>query len=96
MFGLASTGSVQKLEDDLRRLRSDFQDYELKYLNLHAKAKSLFGKIAKAQAREEAEAESAAVDAGEAGPAVSTLSPRMQLIQRQILARRATQNGERR
>jgi hypothetical protein len=86
---------VEKLADDLRRLRSDFQEYELKYLNLHAKAKSLFGKIAKENARAEEKEDAAEVDAGQA-PAIGTsLSPRARLIQQQILARRAAQGGDR-
>jgi hypothetical protein len=95
MFGLRLTGRVDKLEDDLRALRSEMQKATLDYLDIYAKAKKLFGRVAKAQAREEAETESAALDVGQAAPVGTSLSPRARLIQQQILARRAAQGGDR-
>jgi hypothetical protein len=87
---------VEKLEDDLRALKSEMQKATLDYLDVYAKAKKLFGRVAKAQAREEEAAADSAVDVGQATPVPTTLSPRARLIQQQILARRGAQSDERR
>lgn len=92
MFGLKLTGRVQKLEDDLRALRSEMQKATLDYLDLYGKAKKLFGRVSKAQARADAEEEGTAAGGLDADR-MTTLSPRAQLIQKQILERRARMGG---
>jgi hypothetical protein len=65
------------------------QKATLDYLDIYAKAKKLFGRVAKAQARAEQEEERiAAGPTPENGPVPTSLSPRAALILRQILERR--------
>ncbi len=82
------TGRVEKLEDDLRALRSDMQRATLDYLDLYAKAKKIFGRVVKAQARQEAEEEETARQMPLPGVEGQPLSARAQLIQKQIMQRR--------
>lgn len=79
---------MEKLEDDLRGLRSDMQKATLDYLDVYGKAKKLFGRVVKAQARAEAEEEAA--ETSEVPQYSGTLSPRARLIQNQIMSRRRT------
>jgi len=94
-FGCRCAERVEKLEDDLRRLQSDMQKATLDYLDVYAKAKKLFGRVAKAQAREEAAEQEAGevIQAGDQPTRFSSLSPRARLIQAQILERRKQMNG---
>lgn len=84
---------MEKLEDDLRALRSDVQKSTLDWLDVYGKAKKLFGRVAKAQARAEAEEEAGETGLPPANQYVGTLSPRARLIQNQILARRRSNGG---
>jgi hypothetical protein len=87
---------VEKLEDDFRTLQREMQTATLNYLDVYAKAKKLFGRIAKAQDRaEQAEQEAVAPEADNGGGAVpSPLSARAQRLQHHILARRARLAGK--
>jgi len=80
---------VEKLEDRLETLEREMKSATLDYLDLYAKAKKLFGRLAKAMDRaEESEASAVAPDNG-GGVAASQLSGRAAEAQRRILARRA-------
>ena len=88
---------MEKLEDDLRELRSEMQKATLDYLDMYAKAKKLFGRAAKAAARAEEQQEEGTLMSSQepGGVPLSSLSPRARLIQQQILARRANMANNR-
>lgn len=84
---------MQKLEDRLSTVEREIKNATLDYLDLYAKAKKLYGRVAKAQERAEAAAAENGASDTEAPelalpPNFSSLSPRAQLITRQILTRR--------
>jgi hypothetical protein len=84
---------VEKLEDRLATLEHDMKAATLDYLDLYAKAKKLFGRVAKAQEREEER--EAPVETGNTNgaPVHSPLSARARIIQNQILERRKLMGG---
>ena len=80
---------MEKLEDRLETLDREMKSATLDYLDLYAKAKKLFGRIAKAMDRAEEAAGSADAPDNGGGVATSSLSGRAAEAQRRILARRA-------
>jgi uncharacterized small protein (DUF1192 family) len=94
MFGLKTHKRLTALEEDFRKLRSEMDVARLDYLNLYGKAKSLFGKIAKAESLKHEE-ESPQLELPGILPG-ARLSDRQAALQREILRRRAergTSNG---
>jgi hypothetical protein len=84
---------VEKLEDRLATLEHDMKSATLDYLDLYAKAKKLYGRVAKAQEREEAREVEVETGDTNGAPVHTSLSERARKIQQQILDRRRMSGG---
>lgn len=87
-FDRKSTGRLEDLEENLRKLKMHQENLELEWINFLDKAKRMLARIVKrAEVVEAAEPQPSAGDNGPTG--AGSLSPRAAQIQAQILARRA-------
>lgn len=93
MFGTGKQKArIEELENDLRKLRADFKALEFEWSNVYDKMRHLMGRIAKrADVVESASnvATPGAESTNDGTSVLSTLSPRAQKIQQQILDQRA-------
>ena len=85
---------MEKLEDRLDKAERELQNARLDWLDIYAKCKKLLGRAVKAEQRIEAAAEEETPASTDGPPVFSSLSPRAQLIQKQIMLRRRAMGGQ--